>query len=1163
MLCLVVVSELFSRGHALSSTSLSLQAISDAVTELSQKPRGDRRLYQYSKLDNGLQVVNIWDPNSTSAAMSVSVSVGSFSDPIGIDGLAHLTEHAMFLGSTNYPQRTGFDKFLAQNGGGSNAYTAEEKTVYFASLDKAAFAEGMDRFGDVFGNPLFNGTWVWDEVKAVDSEHNKNMKNLGWSVQALLKSLADPASPVHRFHTGSNDTLNKERKESLAKHMTDFFDANYCPVRMSLVTFGPLNLRAQLKQAEKSFGSIPTKGRSGRCADQPPAYGSPTAWPPSSLRQFVRAQGLSTTPELHALFPMKNLQPWTRSHPDLFLRMLLGYGARGSLLSTLRDELGLATSIGAGAEDTSAGTVVQISITLLPEGAKQPATVLDAIFMYLAKARAMSQASKEALLQSWSNASRLVYDWSDLSSPEDAAPEIAEQMLRLNASELLAADSLLLEQSVEKANYVLDKVRPENMIVLLLDAVGEPQSNKGASKNVSTLDHYDMQYTVSPFDTAYAGWQRWLGSSQPVDGTTASDTVELPASLSARFLQIEPGIQRTQMSLKFPSEIKDLPQITSLDRTVATAGRGDIGKLWGQIPKIMASSNDDGGADVLPPLAELWHREGWMLPQPRVVVATALRRPGGGDPESGTARDEIELAVGMMILKEQLALRLPELKSIDASWDVDADRDGFSLSLQSFASTASSSFSRLLAELHNGLDPELEHQQGERRLQRIVEDLRRQMEDKTESVMTVALAQRAMLLHPGTHSKADILSAFEAGGPLTFERVAKAMNSSKEGKLSAVSLVMGSLSQQDSRQLGAQILGQLGVGGDRIQLVPANSSQRIQRVLKPAGSVELRAKNPRTDNTSVMLMTVLAGVNDVEQRVLLGMISSMLQQIAFAELRTRLQLGYDVGASVSSISNVLSVSCYVQTEVVSPDIAEAHCEDVFSVLIPDALQNLSDDQFQSLKGAFRNELLQRPWSIKQEMKRFWEFTLLGDCLELHSEMLEFLQTVESKADLIQAWRWTVVQPEARQKIVVKIFGENLEPGDEPSPEKAGELLRKVLGEHSGADSAHAGAIIRRAVSERRNTTVLEGLANSQMRSKLRSAPGAGYFPQTTNCKRQPPVARNRNRAQRNEFVVIENDGRQNIVRKAAISSHQADTNAHSGEKQKSYFSPVFLRTAAK
>lgn len=46
------------------------------------------------------------------AAASLSVKVGSFSDPADIPGLAHFLEHMVFMGSKNFPQENAFDEFL-------------------------------------------------------------------------------------------------------------------------------------------------------------------------------------------------------------------------------------------------------------------------------------------------------------------------------------------------------------------------------------------------------------------------------------------------------------------------------------------------------------------------------------------------------------------------------------------------------------------------------------------------------------------------------------------------------------------------------------------------------------------------------------------------------------------------------------------------------------------------------------------------------------------------------------------------------------------------------------------------------------------------------------------------------------------------------------------
>ena len=49
--------------------------------------------------------------------------------------------------------RSGFDAWLAQNGGGSNAYTAEEQTVFYASVSGKAVLKkwmiGLDHFLEI------------------------------------------------------------------------------------------------------------------------------------------------------------------------------------------------------------------------------------------------------------------------------------------------------------------------------------------------------------------------------------------------------------------------------------------------------------------------------------------------------------------------------------------------------------------------------------------------------------------------------------------------------------------------------------------------------------------------------------------------------------------------------------------------------------------------------------------------------------------------------------------------------------------------------------------------------------------------------------------------------------------------------------------------------
>jgi len=209
---------------------------------LVDKPAGDTREYQHATLSNGLQVVNVQDATATQAAFSVAVDAGNFDNPDQLPGLAHFCEHMLFLGTKNFPDPSGFDKFVAAAGGSTNAHTGDERTAYYTVVSASASNEAATRFADFFRSPLFNNQFVSKEVQAIDSEHQKNVQNQAWRVFAILTSLSDPKSPVGRFWTGNIETLmtipDKQNLDPVVE-LKSWFEMHYCPSRMRLATFGP------------------------------------------------------------------------------------------------------------------------------------------------------------------------------------------------------------------------------------------------------------------------------------------------------------------------------------------------------------------------------------------------------------------------------------------------------------------------------------------------------------------------------------------------------------------------------------------------------------------------------------------------------------------------------------------------------------------------------------------------------------------------------------------------------------------------------------------------------------------------------------------------------------------------------------------------------------
>lgn len=107
---------------------------------------------------------------SDSFAMSLCVHVGSFSDPIQAQGLAHLLEHMVSMGSKRYPADNHFDRFLYRKAGYSNAETGCEYTNFHFEVPMEYSQEASDIFASMFQAPKLAKGSIDKEKQVVDSE---------------------------------------------------------------------------------------------------------------------------------------------------------------------------------------------------------------------------------------------------------------------------------------------------------------------------------------------------------------------------------------------------------------------------------------------------------------------------------------------------------------------------------------------------------------------------------------------------------------------------------------------------------------------------------------------------------------------------------------------------------------------------------------------------------------------------------------------------------------------------------------------------------------------------------------------------------------------------------------------------------------------------------
>ena len=190
----------------------------------------------------------IHDPDVTMSAATMHVNVGFMADPPHMPGMAHLLEHALFLGTTEYQDLHCFDYLLKMWGGSSNASTYPFETTYQFEVMHDALAETLKMFASMFICPLLNDRMIM-EVMNVDHEA-RHFPNMLTRLQAITTG-TDPC--------GTAETLLKiplSRVMDFKMEVQKFFKENYSSNIMTLVVISRENLEELSKIVNPLFSRM-------------------------------------------------------------------------------------------------------------------------------------------------------------------------------------------------------------------------------------------------------------------------------------------------------------------------------------------------------------------------------------------------------------------------------------------------------------------------------------------------------------------------------------------------------------------------------------------------------------------------------------------------------------------------------------------------------------------------------------------------------------------------------------------------------------------------------------------------------------------------------------------------------------------------------------------
>lgn len=223
------------------------------------------RAYKLIVLPNGLTTFLISDPSDDIASAAVCVATGSHNDPPDLLGLAHLCEHMLFTGTKLFPNPNSFHHAINSCGGSANAYTTGEQTCFYFEVPSLLlkndlnFDQVLSIFSTFFKNPLFDRKHINSEILAINEEHTENIAMLSKILFHANRILASDNHPFSRFGTGNLYTLltqAKVKKINIRSKLTEYFNSNYTPNKMTLVLKGPQSVNHLQKLAIKHFNSL-------------------------------------------------------------------------------------------------------------------------------------------------------------------------------------------------------------------------------------------------------------------------------------------------------------------------------------------------------------------------------------------------------------------------------------------------------------------------------------------------------------------------------------------------------------------------------------------------------------------------------------------------------------------------------------------------------------------------------------------------------------------------------------------------------------------------------------------------------------------------------------------------------------------------------------------
>lgn len=316
-----------------------------------------------TRLDNGLILLTDRMEGVRSATLGFFFRVGARHEPPGLNGITHFIEHCVFKGSMKRSAR----RIAAEQdrlGGNLDAFTTHEETGFVIKVVDDQFDYAFDLLADMTGRPRFDESDLISERRVIVEEIKMNEDSPEEVISDIFHREFFPGSPLGLTITGTPETVGTFDQRITA----DFHRRAFSPSNLVIAAAGNVDHEHVLDLVRSSSFSLPGVAEEDRLKFElsTPATAAPIVI--EHRPDLEQAHLFMATPIVAARDPR-------RYAADLLINVL-GGGTSSRLWQRIREERGLAYSVGASTAMFLDAGFLAISAATSPEQVREVVSIV-------------------------------------------------------------------------------------------------------------------------------------------------------------------------------------------------------------------------------------------------------------------------------------------------------------------------------------------------------------------------------------------------------------------------------------------------------------------------------------------------------------------------------------------------------------------------------------------------------------------------------------------------------------------------------------------------------------------------------------------------------------------------------------------------------------------